>query len=104
MGGKTWKPGFDPWPEARMATAPSGSYHPATLPGRRCNAGRTQDRRAARVNACACAKTECKVVGSSLAAAEDVFWPFFSLESCDNDVPNLSWLMYLSMYNVADCN
>ena len=66
MGGKTWKAGFDPWPEARMATAPSGSYHPATLP--------------------------------------DVFWPFFSLESRDNDIPYLSWLMYLSMYNVADCH
>ena len=52
-----------------------------------------------------CAKTdERKVVGSSLAAAEDVFWPFFSLESCNNEMPNLSWLMYLSMYNVADCH
>ena len=50
----------------------------------------------------ACAKTERKVVGLSLATAEDVLWPFFSSESHGNDKPNLTWLMYLSMLNVAD--
>ena len=41
-----------------MATAPSGSYYPATLPGRRCNAGRTQYRRATLVNTCACTQKQ----------------------------------------------